>query len=92
MKRQNFPNKTSNNIELTTYGQTSNKVKDVRADRLEKRSERVKKAIAIINDLRNSKKQNEIRQLEYKASRAARKQKHQLLGEAVDRSRCDRSG
>lgn len=45
----------------------------------------------LINDFKIIKKQNEIRQLEYKASRAARKRKHQLLGEAVDRQRCDRS-
>jgi hypothetical protein len=85
MKQQKSLNKTSDNIEFTTDGRTSTQVKDVLADRVQKRSERVKKATAIIDDLRSSNKQIKVRQLEHKACRAARTRKHQLLGEAVDR-------
>jgi hypothetical protein len=84
MKLQKSPNKTSDNLEFTIDGRTSTKVKDV-LTRVRKRSERVKKATAIIDELRSSKRQNKVHQLEHKASRSGRMRKHQLLGEAVDR-------
>lgn len=79
MKLHKSSNKTSDDTELST------KVKDTRLDRLQKQAERVNRATAIIDELRSSERQNKVRQLEHKASRAARTRKHQLLGEAVDR-------